>query len=266
MSHARNLYVYGAVAVLLSLALARVHPFGNAGLYAAKDVETPILEHSAVPPEARGILVAKCANCHSNQTRSPFYGRFAPTSWLMERDLIKGREAMNFSIWNGYSAEHQQAMAAKIVQETREHKMPPLQYRVIHWKSGIADSEIRILTNWAHAMSGPATAEADQSYVEGDPSRGKGLFEKRCTGCHSLTQNREGPKLHGVYGRTSGTVADYAYSPALKNAHVTWNEESLGKWLADPDAFIAGNDMDFLISKTQERLDLISFLKQNSGK
>jgi cytochrome c len=72
--------------------------------------------------------------------------------------------------------------------------------------------------------------------------------------------------LQGVYGRTSGTVVNFAYSSALKRAHVVWDETSLEKWLTDPDAFIAGNDMDFLVSKPRERRDLISYLKQSSGR
>jgi cytochrome c len=184
----------------------------------------------------------------------------------MERDIIRGRKAMNFDLWNNYGAEQQQTLAAKIAKETRERQMPLLQYRMIHWRSGITNADIEILANWAHGLQGPATAGFDQPNVDGDPARGKALFEKRCTGCHSLTQNREGPQLQGVYGRTSGTVAGYAYSPGLKAAHIVWNEKSLGKWLTDPDASIPGNNMDFLVSNPQERADLISFLKQISVK
>jgi len=59
-------------------------------------------------------------------------------------------------------------------------------------------------------------------------------------------------------------VADFAYSSALSKAHVVWDDQSLEKWLTDPDAFISGNDMDFLVSKPQERRDLISYLKRSS--
>ena len=72
--------------------------------------------------------------------------------------------------------------------------------------------------------------------------------------------------MQGVYGRNSGTVAGFAYSAALKKAQVVWDDKSLEKWLADPDAFVPGNDMDFLVSKAQERQDLISYLRQVSEK
>jgi cytochrome c len=251
---------------MASLALARAHPFGDAGLYAAKGAETPILNHSQVPSEVRAILVEKCADCHSTQTRVPIYGRFAPASWLMERDIVAAREAMNLSFWDRYSAEQQQTFAAKIAQETKAHQMPLPQYRLIHWNARVTDAEIRTLAGWARATSEPDAGQEAGVAGEGDPVRGKQLFEKRCTGCHALTKNHQGPQLQGVYGRTSGTVPDYAYSTALKKAKIAWDETSLDKWLTDPDAFLPGNNMDFLVSRPQERLDLISYLRQSSGK
>jgi len=256
--------ICGAIAFVVSLALARIHPFGNAGLYAAKAAETTIMEHSQVPPEVRAILVAKCADCHSTQTRSPFYGQFAPVSWMMESDIIEAQKAMNLSQWEAYSPAQQQTFAAKIAQQARSREMPPVQYRMIHWNTRIEESDLKEFVQWARGPQALQTGEA--SAAEGDPKRGNALFERRCTGCHALTQNREGPRLQGVYGRTSGSVEGFAYSVALKKAKIVWDETSLEKWLTDPDAFISGNEMDFLISNPQERRDLISFLKHSSGK
>jgi cytochrome c len=61
-------------------------------------------------------------------------------------------------------------------------------------------------------------------------------------------------------------VAGFTYSAALKKAAVIWDETSLDKWLTDPDAFVKGNDMDFLVAKVQERRDLIRYLRESSGK
>ena len=146
--------------------------------------------------------------------------------------------------------------------------MPLLQYRMIHWNSRVTGTEIRTLADWAHASSssGSGTGHSDLPTSAGDASRGQALFEKRCVGCHSLTANREGPRLQGVFGRAAGSVADYAYSPSLKKANVMWDEATLDKWLTDPDAFVLGNNMDFLVSKPQERKDLIAFLRKSSDK
>ncbi len=104
----------------------------------------------------------------------------------------------------------------------------------------------------------------DSPTVQGDATRGKATFERRCTGCHALDQNRGGPRLAGVYGRKSGTVPDFPYSRELKQAGIVWNERSLNAWLTDPDTLVPGNDMSFHVPKPDERRDVIAYLKASS--
>jgi cytochrome c len=72
--------------------------------------------------------------------------------------------------------------------------------------------------------------------------------------------------LQEVFGRISGTVAGFDYSPALKQAHIVWDDKTLDRWLADPDAFVPGNNMDFHVASPTERQDLIRFLRESAGK
>ena len=102
--------------------------------------------------------------------------------------------------------------------------------------------------------------------AEGDPARGQQLFESRCTGCHTLNENRGGPKLRGVYGRTSGTAEGFAYSDAIRKAAIVWDEKTIDQWLTDPDQLIPGNAMDFSVENAQERRDLVAFLKKSSAR
>ena len=98
-----------------------------------------------------------------------------------------------------------------------------------------------------------------------DATPGKALFERRCTGCHTLDQNRVGPRLAGVYGRKSGTVPDFPYSAELRRAGIVWDNRSLDAWLTDPDTLVPGNNMSFHVAKADERRDLIAFLKASSS-
>lgn len=265
MTRIGTVFIGCAIALGASLLLARIHPFGDAGLYKAMGAQAPLMTRSSLPENARTILAAKCADCHSTETRSPFYGRLAPISWLMERDIVKGRKYMNLSRWDTYSTDQQQILRAKIVRETKAHDMPPLQFQMIHWNARITEADVRSFVTWAAAVPAVQAAQTTNATVEGDPERGKEVFEKRCTGCHSLTQNHEGPRLEGVFGRISGTASGFAYSPALKVAHIVWDDASLEKWLADPDTLVPDNNMDFQVVKPQERLDLVSFLKRSSS-
>jgi cytochrome c len=95
--------------------------------------------------------------------------------------------------------------------------------------------------------------------------RGKELFEKRCTGCHALGRNKEGPNLLGVYGRPAGTAPSFNYSTALRSSHFVWNEQRLEQWLTDTQSLVEDNNMDFHVPKAEERTEIIRYLKQLSG-
>jgi cytochrome c len=98
----------------------------------------------------------------------------------------------------------------------------------------------------------------------GDPTRGQQVFENRCTGCHSLDQDKEGPRLRGVFGRKAGSVPTFKYSDAMKASDVTWDAASLDQWLADPDKIVPNSDMPFRVPKARERTDVIAYLQQLS--
>jgi len=98
------------------------------------------------------------------------------------------------------------------------------------------------------------------------PKSGQDLFASRCAGCHSLDRDKEGPRLAGVYGRAAASVDGFQYSAALTKSKLTWNDETLDRWLTDPDKLVPDNDMSFHVPDPQERRAIILFLKQNSGK
>ena len=95
---------------------------------------------------------------------------------------------------------------------------------------------------------------------------GKELFEERCGGCHALDRDKEGPRLHGVYGRAAGAVDSFPYSDALKKSKIVWAEDTLDRWLTNTDDVVPNNDMTFHVEKSDERQAIIAFLKQDSGK
>jgi cytochrome c len=101
---------------------------------------------------------------------------------------------------------------------------------------------------------------AAAALVAGDASRGEILYEG-CQDCHSLDKNEIGPKHRGVFGRKAGSLPDYAYSDALKASGVVWDDKTLDRWLADPQAFLPGSKMFYHLEAEQDRADVIEFLK-----
>jgi len=124
-------------------------------------------------------------------------------------------------------------------------------------RNAVSAIALLALTLLAPILKPAATADAD---------RGKTIFEKRCTGCHALDIDKEGPRLSGVFGRAAGSVPTFAYSDAVKKSGVSWDAASVDKWLTDPDAFIPDSNMAFRVVDAGERSAIIAYLKQISGK
>jgi cytochrome c len=97
-----------------------------------------------------------------------------------------------------------------------------------------------------------------------DAAHGAQVY-KTCAICHSFERNGAGPKHAGVFGRTAGTLPDYRYSPALQKSGIVWDEATLDKWLADPQALVPGTKMFFNVDSAQDRADVIEYLKQKGG-
>jgi cytochrome c len=104
---------------------------------------------------------------------------------------------------------------------------------------------------------------ASPAFAAGDPDRGEKVYEG-CQDCHSLDKNDVGPRHRGVFGRRAGSLPDFAYSDALKHAGFAWNEQTLDKWLTDPQAFVPGVRMFYSLSQAQDRADVIAFLRERA--
>src|SRR6266436_5833994 len=161
--------------------LGYLHPFGDPRAEPAEGLGT-LLQGAKMPAEARAVLVTKCADCHSSETRWPLYARIAPGSWLIESDIVEARKKMDLSRWEEMPVETQAVLAAKIVQEAKSGDMPPLQYRLLHWDAKLAKDDVQTLSMLGKSAGGSEATLAG----DGDAVRGKAVFEKRCIGCHAL--------------------------------------------------------------------------------
>lgn len=100
--------------------------------------------------------------------------------------------------------------------------------------------------------------------AQGDPEQGEKVFNK-CKVCHVADEatNKVGPTLVGLFGRPAGSVEGFNYSDAMKESGVTWDEETVAAYVADPRGYIKGNKMAFPgLKKEQEIADLIAYLQE----
>jgi len=107
----------------------------------------------------------------------------------------------------------------------------------------------------------PLLASAPALAADGSAERGEEIYA-RCLACHTLAQNRVGPRHCGLFGRKAGTVPNYQYSTAMKKHGVTWNEETLDRFIENPMKTVPGTKMGYAgVKDAEERADLIAYLK-----
>lgn len=111
----------------------------------------------------------------------------------------------------------------------------------------------------ASCLAGAGARGAPQTSSPQDG--GRELYEQHCGACHSPDVNRAGPMHRGVFGRRVGMAPGFAYSKALRNAQVVWNEKSLEAWLQDPEKLIPGQQMFVSIDDQVTRAQIIQFLR-----
>jgi len=98
-----------------------------------------------------------------------------------------------------------------------------------------------------------------------DIAAGQAEFNK-CKICHTLDsggRNTVGPNLHGVFGRKAGTSDKFAYSEAMKNSGIVWDDQTLAKYLRSPREVVPGGKMAFPGIKDDEQIaNLLAYLHQ----
>ncbi|MGA2246913.1 MAG: heme-binding domain-containing protein [Verrucomicrobiota bacterium] len=108
---------------------------------------------AARPPAAVAADVrAACYDCHSDETRWPWYARIAPASWLISRDVNEGRQHLNLSDW-----AVDPARAAKNLDRINEvvdyREMPPAKYKLLHAEARLTGAQRQDILDWTAAAA-----------------------------------------------------------------------------------------------------------------
>jgi hypothetical protein len=94
------------------------------------------------PPEVTEIMKRACFDCHTNETRWPLYARIAPGSWLMARDVHKGRNHFNISDWGDKDADERQDDLENCWEQVESGEMPPWFYILpLHPDAKLSDGD-----------------------------------------------------------------------------------------------------------------------------
>jgi heme-binding protein len=98
---------------------------------------------------ARALAARACFDCHSNETRWPWYSNVAPVSWMLQRHVGQGRRALNFSEWQGAHEE-----VSEVAESVNEGKMPLRGYALMHRDARLSPSEKQALVQGLRSALG----------------------------------------------------------------------------------------------------------------
>jgi len=106
-----------------------------------------------VPENVQTILNRSCKDCHSNETKYPWYSGIQPSAWFLADHIADGRRELNLSVFNTYEARRKRKKLSEICEQVQSKEMPLPSYLWIHWDAKMSDADIKTLCDWTTGES-----------------------------------------------------------------------------------------------------------------
>lgn len=144
---------WGALGVFAGIQVLPAPPRTNPPVEPGQRIEA----HLEIPPPIWAILQRSCHNCHSNETRWPWYSWVAPVSWKVGEDVGKARKIMNFSEWSeqaGQKLELAAGLLAASCSDVTVGRMPLREYTLVHTRAQLSPEDVKSFCRWTRAEGG----------------------------------------------------------------------------------------------------------------
>ncbi len=115
----------------------------------------PVTADVNAPEPVAAILRRACYDCHSNETRWPWYAYVAPVSWTVADHVEHGRVTLNFSTWDAYDLDEQRSHRQRVFKYARAGLMPLQSYLRHHEEARLSNADITVLERWAASDQEP---------------------------------------------------------------------------------------------------------------
>jgi hypothetical protein len=106
-----------------------------------------------VPANVAAILKVSCYDCHSNNTRYPWYSELQPGAWFMAQHIKKGRDELNFDEFNNYSKRRKKAKIKSVISQIEKEEMPLRSYRMMHGNARLSADEKKELLDFFNTIN-----------------------------------------------------------------------------------------------------------------
>jgi hypothetical protein len=144
---------------IVGLLILQIAPAPFEVSHPASSPELSVAADADVPAPIVRILQRSCMDCHSHETRLPWYGYVAPVSWLLARDVTEARKAMNLSEWRLRPPAVRLALAAAACEDVKRGTMPKREYLLMHPGARLSPEDIETLCGWPDAAMRALTGQ-----------------------------------------------------------------------------------------------------------
>ncbi len=135
--------------LIIFIAIQFIRPARNkSGGISANDISTKY----PVPDSIQAILKVACNDCHSNNTRYPWYAEIQPVAWWLNSHIKDGKRGLNFSEFTSYRIKKQFRRLDDINELVKKNEMPLSSYSLIHTDAKLSDRQKLALANWTKAL------------------------------------------------------------------------------------------------------------------
>ena len=111
-----------------------------------------------VPENVQTILDRSCSDCHTNETKYPWYANIQPSASFLAHHIEAGRQKLNFSVYNTYEAGRKRRKLSQICEQVESGEMPMSSYTLIHRSAILSADDKKILCDWTSAESASLAA------------------------------------------------------------------------------------------------------------
>jgi len=119
-----------------------------------KILATDITKIYPVTDTVLKILKTSCYDCHSNNTKYPWYAYVQPLGWVLNKDIQNGKEQLNFSEFGTYKPRRQKSKLISIRQRIKDKSMPMNSYLRMHKNAELSETEKKLIFDWIKSTNG----------------------------------------------------------------------------------------------------------------
>ena len=135
--------------IVLGVGIQFIRPAKN---LSATPEKTDLLVLHTAPAEVKHLLLMGCYDCHSENTRYPWYAEIQPLAWWLDAHVRDGKREFNFSTFGDLSAKKKASRLEEVIDQIGSRKMPLKSYTLVHRDAIFTDPQVKAINDWLESV------------------------------------------------------------------------------------------------------------------